>query len=238
MALRDARVLVVGGTSGIGLASARALIEVGSDVVVASRSAERLNDARRLLPGVDARALDMTCRASVNRFFDALGGLDHLIVTAANAATGTLAALDPDRGRAFLDGKLWGQYLLAREAAPRLRPGGSIVLFSGAAARRASPGFALGSAINAAVEALSTSLAAELAPVRVNALSPGVIDTPVWSRELGPEVRARVFDDLVPRLPLGRAGRPEEVAMAVLFLLEATYVTGSVLSVDGGFSLV
>lgn len=236
--LRNSRVVVVGGTSGIGLAVARAASEAGARVVVGSRSAERLEAARAALPGVDARPLDTTCPDAVGRFFGQLDRVDHLVITAADAAMGRLQDLDLAEGRAFLDSKLWGPYTVVKEAAPRLSPRGSITLFSGAAARRASPGFALGSAINAAVEALAVSLAAELAPVRVNAISPGVIETPVWQRFAPPDVRAQVFGTLVGRLAAGRAGTPEEVAALVLFVLSAPYVTGSVLSIDGGYALL
>jgi NAD(P)-dependent dehydrogenase (short-subunit alcohol dehydrogenase family) len=236
--LRGARVAVIGGTSGIGLAVARASAQAGARVVVASRSAERLEAARAAIPGVEAHPLDTTCPDSVGRFFAELGTVDHLVITAADAAMGRLADLDLAEARAFLDSKLWGPYTVVKEAAPRMSRQGSITLFSGAAARRASPGFALGSAINAAVEALAVSLAAELAPVRVNAVSPGIIETPVWQRWAPPEVREQVFGTLVGRLATGRPGTAEEVAALVLFVLSAPYVTGSVLSIDGGYSLL
>jgi NAD(P)-dependent dehydrogenase (short-subunit alcohol dehydrogenase family) len=236
--LRDARVVVIGGTSGIGLAVARAATEAGARVVVASRSAERLEAARAAIPGVEARPLDSTCPDSVGRFFAKLDTVDHLVVTAADAAMGRLEELDLAQARAFLESKFWGPYTVVKEAACKISRQGSVTLFSGAAARRPSPGFALGSAINAAVEALAVSLAAELAPVRVNAVSPGIIETPVWDRFASLEVRTQVFGTLVGRLATGRPGTAPEVAAAVLFLLSAPYVTGSVLSIDGGYALL
>jgi NAD(P)-dependent dehydrogenase (short-subunit alcohol dehydrogenase family) len=166
-----------------------------------------------------------------------LGPLDHLVVTAADAVVGRLADLDEDRARHVLQSKLWGPCRVLRAALPALSPEGSVTLFSGAASRRASPGFALGSAVNAAVEALTVSLAAELAPIRVNAVRPGIIDTPVWSERV-PELRETVFGTVVPRLATARAGRPQEVAEAVLFLMSSRYTTGTVLTIDGGYLLL
>ncbi|HUM11634.1 MAG TPA: SDR family oxidoreductase [Myxococcaceae bacterium] len=236
MTLEDARIVVVGGTSGIGLAAATAARRAGARVAVAGRSVEGLERARRADPGLEVHRLDVNAGPELGELFAALGTVDHLVVTAAEAITGRLADLDEVRARAVLGTKVWGPCRVIRAALPRLSPEGSITLFSGAASARASPGFALGSAVNAAVEALAVSLAAELAPVRVNAVRPGIIETPVWGGL--PELRAQVFGQVVPRLPSGRAGRAEEVAAAVLFLLASPYVTGSVLTIDGGYLLV
>ena len=236
MTLRDARVLVVGGTSGIGLATALAFRDAGARVVVAGRSSEGVARARSAEPELEARQLDMTSGPALRSVLDELGTLDHLVVTAADALAGRLADLDERRALRFVESKLWGPCRVIRAALPHLSGDGSITLFSGVASRRASPGFALGSAINAAVEALAPSLAAELSPIRVNAVSPGVIDTPVWTERLA-ELGADVFGNVVPRLPVPRAGRAEEVAAAVLFLVESPYVTGTVLTIDGGYLL-
>jgi len=236
MNLENARIVVVGGTSGIGLATAIAARQAGARVVVAGRSAEGRERARRADPALDVQQLDVNAGPELAEVLSGVGAVDHLVVTAAEAITGRLADLDEVRARTVLATKVWGPCRVIRAALPRMSAEGSITLFSGAAARRASPGFALGSAVNAAVEALAVSLAAELAPVRVNAVRPGIIETPVWAGL--PELRAQVFSGVVPRLPSRRAGRAEEVAAAVLFLLTSPYVTGSVLTIDGGYLLV
>jgi len=237
VSLENARILVVGGTSGIGLAIAVAARRAGAQVTVAGRSAAGLERARATDPALEVRRLDMMQGPELDQVVAELGTIDHLVVTAAEAVAGRLAELDEERALRALESKLWGPCRVIRAALPRLSPAASITLFSGAASRRASPGFALGSAANAAVEALAVSLAAELAPLRVNAVCPGIIDTPVWTERV-PELRRTVFETLVPRLPVGRAGRPEEVAEAVLHLLSSRYTTGSVLTIDGGYLLL
>jgi NAD(P)-dependent dehydrogenase (short-subunit alcohol dehydrogenase family) len=236
MSLENARILVVGGTSGIGLATALAARRAGARVVVAARSEEGLRRTHEADPALQTLRLDMM-GPELPAAVGALGPLDHLVVTAADAVVGRISDLDEPRARHVLASKVWGPCRVLRAALPQLSPEGSVTLFSGAASQRASPGFALGSAVNAAVEALVPSLAAELAPLRVNAVRPGVIDTPVWTERV-PELRDQVFGTLVPRLPSARAGRPEEVADAVLYLMTSRYTTGSVLTIDGGYLLL
>ena len=236
MSLENARILVVGGTSGIGLATALAARRAGARVVVAGRSKEGLHRAREADAGLETLAVDMM-GPELPGVVEDLGPLDHLVVTAADAVVGRIVDLDETRAQHVLASKVWGPCRVLRAALPHLSPEGSVTLFSGAASQRASPGFALGSAVNAAVEALAVSLAAELAPLRVNAVRPGVIDTPVWSERV-PELRAQVFGTLVPRLPSARAGTPGEVAEAVLYLMTSRYTTGTVLTIDGGYLLL
>jgi len=236
--LAGRRVAVIGGTSGMGRATAIRLAAAGAEVVAAARG----DAGRRALEAeaderLSVRPLDFTDETALARFFEAPASFDHVVVTAASAAMGRLLELPAGEARAFLDGKLWGQYLTARCAVPALRPGGSLVLFSGAASRRVQAGFALGSAINAAVETLAAALALELAPIRVNCVAPGVIDTPVWSRLLPDAAEREAALAAARRLPAGRVGRPEEIAEAVVFLLTHDYVTGHTLVVDGGFVL-
>ena len=236
MTLENARILVVGGTSGIGLATALAARRAGARVVVAARSEDGLRRAREADPALETLAVDMM-GPELPAAVEDLGPLDHLVVTAADAVVGRIADLDEARARQVLASKVWGPCRVLRAALPHLSPEGSVTLFSGAASQRASPGFALGSAVNAAVEALAVSLAAELAPLRVNAVRPGIIDTPVWSERV-PELRAQVFGTLVPRLPSARAGTAEEVAGAVLYLMTSRYTTGTILTIDGGYLLL
>lgn len=234
--LASRRVAVVGGSSGMGRAIVRRLVLERAQVVAGARGAAALADVARENEGrVTVESVDFTDDAALARFFSAHAPLDHVVVTAAGAALGRLLDLPVAEARGFLEGKLWGQYLSARAAGGVLRPGGSLTLFSGAASRRVQTGFALGGAINAAIEALASALALELAPIRVNCVAPGLIDTPVWERLLpDPERRSEALE-ATRRLPAGRPGRPEEVADAVLFLIRNDYVTGHTLVVDGGF---
>ncbi len=240
MSLEGKTVVIVGGSSGIGLASAAAAAAEGARVVIAGRSEERLSAARRsvavaVAAPIEARRLDMTDDASIEAFFGELGPLDHLVITASGAALGRFLEIDTADARRFFESKFWGPYAVARRAAPQIRLGGSITFFSGAAGSRASPGFSCGSAINAAVEALSRTLSVELAPVRVNTVSPGLVDTPIWESIVSSTERQALFADTAAKLPAGRIGRPADVADAVLFLIRNPYTTGTTLFVDGGY---
>ena len=228
--------MVVGGSSGIGLASAKALAAAGARVAIAGRSPEKLKAARQAIATpIETHPVDITNDESIERLFDAVGPLDHLVITASEAALGRFLEIEPAAARRFFDSKFWGPYAVARRAVPHIDRGGSITFFSGAAGSRASPGFSCGSAINAAVEALARSLAVELAPIRVNTISPGLIDTPVWGSLVTPAERDALFAETAAKLPAGRIGRPEDVAEAVLFLIRNPYTTGTTLFVDGGY---
>jgi NAD(P)-dependent dehydrogenase (short-subunit alcohol dehydrogenase family) len=234
--LAEQEVLIVGGSSGIGLATARLLSGRGAKIAIAGRSAERLEDAAAQF-SVPPRTIvvDIENANSIGGLAAELDHLDHLILPGSSAAVGNFLDVPVPKAHRFFESKFWGPYRVLRAVHPKLHAAGTVTFFSGAAAERASPGFAFGSAINAAIEALTASLAVELVPIRVNAVSPGVIDTPVWSELLGDEDRQALFSDLEARLPIGRIGRPTDVARAVEFLLTNEYITGVVLRVDGGF---
>jgi len=234
--LQGKRVVVVGGSSGMGEATAKLLAEKGASVTIASRSKEKLRAAAESIGhSVVTRELDMTDETQVQAFFEMTGPIDHLVITASDAVMGKFLEVPLTQARRFFDSKFWGQYMTARAAAPKIAPGGSITFFGGAASRRATPGLSCGSAINAAIEALGNTLAVELAPIRVNTISPGLILTPVWDSLMDPQTKEAVLTESAKKLPLRRIGTSEEIAHAVLFLLENTYMTGSVLFVDGGY---
>lgn len=221
--------LVVGGSSGIGLATARAAHAAGADVTVTGRDEARLRAAG---DGIAWRVADITDRAALAAALP--DRLDHLVLAAGDAAgVGPLATLDLDTVRAGLETKAIGYLAAIQTALPALRDGGSITLVGAASARHPAPGAAGLALVNGAVESVVPSLAAELAPVRVNAVSPGVIDTGWWSG-FPTEARTATFEQYGRTVAVGRVGRAEEVAAAVLSLAANGFVTGAVLAVDGG----
>ncbi|ANA40988.1 MULTISPECIES: SDR family oxidoreductase [Geobacter] len=238
MSLNGAKVVVIGGSSGMGLAVAKMAADEGARVVIAGRSEEKLRQAAdEIRQPVEARSLDVTQEQAVQAFFAETGELDHLVVTAATGVAGSFLELETPSFRQIFDSKFWGQYFAARYGAQRIREGGSITFFSGVAATKPVDGLSAYAAVNGAVEALCRSLAVELAPLRVNAVSPGIVDTPAYAG-MSPAERKRMFDALAARLPARRIGRPEDAAAAVISLMKNGYVTGSVVHVDGGQRLV
>jgi NAD(P)-dependent dehydrogenase (short-subunit alcohol dehydrogenase family) len=230
------RVVVVGGSSGMGQATAKELAAQGAEVIIASRSKEKLKSAAKAIGRpVLARVLDMTNARQIDAFFQETGPLDHLVISAADAVMGKFADVEIAEAKRFFDSKFWGPYSVARAALSKIRAGGSITFFAGAASRRGTPGLSCGSAINAAIEALSNTLAVELAPIRVNTISPGLIHTPVWDQIMDAGTLQGFFAETAKKLPAGRIGTPEEIAHAVVFLIENSYMTGSVIFVDGGY---
>lgn len=238
MALGGKVVVVIGGSSGIGLAAAQQALEAGARVVIGGRSGEKLERANERLGGrARTSVVDATREDEVRAFFKDIGELDHLVTTVGGGAMGRFVDLDPAAARSAFDGKFWGQYYAARHAAARIRAGGSITLFSGIASRKPMPGMGVVAAINGAVEALCRALAVELAPVRVNVVSPGLVATPAYDRM--PEAqRQGMFNAVAGSLPVKRVGAPEDIAHTVLYLLENGYTTGTVVDIDGGHRLI
>lgn len=228
--LEGARVLVLGASSGIGAATARAFAARGAAVVSASRGGERLEQAAGAI-GARPVAIDIRDVDAVAAFFAGEAPFDHVVVSAARTRSGPVRALPIDEARAAMESKFWGAYHVARAA--RIAPGGSLTLVSGMLAHRPSAQAVLQGAINAALEALARGLALELAPVRVNCVSPGVIDTPVWDR-LSDAERAALFARTAEKLPAGRIGTPDDVAAAIVALAVNPFATGSILLLDGG----
>lgn len=235
MTFKDQRVVITGGASGIGLATARAVVARGGQVVLASRDAERLASAATLLgSAATTQVLDVTDEAAVAAFFAGIGSFDHLVTAAAGTARGKVVELDTAQARALFESKYWGQYHCAKYGIPQMRPSGSVTLFSGWLNRKPMPGTSTLATINGAIEALARTLAIEVAPIRVNAVVPGMIDTPLWSARLSPEQQREHFANVGRALPVGRAGTADDVAHAVVYLMENGFTTGAVLDVDGG----
>jgi NAD(P)-dependent dehydrogenase (short-subunit alcohol dehydrogenase family) len=239
MTLQNKRIVVLGGSSGIGLAVAKAAAREGAAlVIVSSRQAKVDAAVAELPPGTEGRAVDLTDEGSVKALFAELGVFDHLVFTAGETLQlGALAGTDVETARRFFDLRYWGAFRAAKYGAPSLRPGGSIVFTSGLAGARPHAGWALGASICSAMEGLTRALAVELAPVRVNIVSPGVVRTPLWA-EMAAADRDALYQTMAGALPVGHVGEAEEVAEAYLYLMRQTYGTGQVLGVDGGGALV
>lgn len=231
------KTVVIGGSSGMGLAIAKLLHSLGHEIVIASRSKEKLTQAVKAIGKAESHLLDITKEKEVAHFFKTVGPFDHLVTSAADFVMGPFLEMSTDEARRFFDSKFWGQYMAAKYGAPHMRKGGSITLFCGIAGHRPFLHFAAGSAINVAIEGLTRALALELSPLRVNAISPGTIVTPVWN--VVPEKeRLAQFEATAQALPAKRVGKPEDIAQAVLYLIQCGFATGSVVYVDGGARLV
>jgi len=236
------RVLVMGGSSGIGEATAARFAAGGAHVAITGRRESALKEAADRIQAkagaaVEAVRLDAADRDALAAFFAPETGYDHLVLTLGGASGGgPFASLDLDDLAAGFDGKFWPHLRALQAALPRLREGGSITVISAVSARAAMPGTAGLAAINGALEAMIGPLAAELAPLRVNAVSPGAVDTPWWAG-VPDEQRLALFDQYAAVLPVGRIGRPEDVADAVAFLAGNGNTTGTVLECAGGAQL-
>jgi NAD(P)-dependent dehydrogenase (short-subunit alcohol dehydrogenase family) len=226
------RSVIMGGTSGIGLATAHRLAAAGHEVIVTGRNPDRLAAVDPTV--ATAESLDGTDFDAVRAFFERIGPVDHLVLAFSQGASafGPVHELDWGAIRDAFDGKLF-PYLNAIRCAEVT---GSITLISAASARGNYPGTVILAAANGAIERLVSPLAAELAPVRVNAVAPGAIDTPWWGF-LPDDARAEQFAAIGSQLPAGRVGTADEVADAIAYLAGASYVTGTILPVDGGFTV-
>ncbi|MCR6484930.1 SDR family oxidoreductase [Amycolatopsis sp. OK19-0408] len=232
--LTDRTVLVIGRGSGIARAVTLAVRAAGATVVVAGRDEKTLvyDD-----PGISTAQVDLTDEASVAALAHRLGSVDHIVSTASARARGMVGELAHDVVLRSFDVKVLGPLLLAKHFAPRLPEDGSFVFFSGSSARKPTTGMLAVGATNAAVDALTRGLAVELAPIRVNAISPGTVDTGAYDA-LGDEKKAALFATRAATSPARRVGRSEDIAEAVVFALGATFLTGVSLGVDGGEPLV
>jgi NAD(P)-dependent dehydrogenase (short-subunit alcohol dehydrogenase family) len=238
MDISGKRVVVLGGTSGIGLGVAQAAARAGASVVVASSRRASVDGALASLPAdAEGHVVDLTDDAAVATLFERLGALDHLVYTAGETLRlGPLAAMDVASARDVLDVRYWGALVAAKHAAPRIRAGGSIVFTSGTAGRRPHAGWALGASVCAAMEGLTRALAVELAPLRVNIVAPGFVKSPLWSGMDAAE-REALYATQADHLPLKHVGEPHEIAESYLYLMRQTYGTGQVIVVDGGGAL-
>src|SRR5712691_99573 len=228
--LAGKKVVVVGGSSGIGLATAELAKREGADVIVASRNVDRLDAVAARLNAIAIPA-DVTSDESIASLFRRCGPVDHVVVTAAQLRTGPFKTVSMEDVHATMESKFWGAWRVARAA--DIRPGGSLTLVSGYLSVRPRPNSAIVGAANGALESLARSLALELAPVRVNAVSPGIIDTPI--RAAMPEAaRREMLEKIAAALPVRRVGLGDDIAKQIIAFMTNGFATGSIMYLDGG----
>lgn len=237
----DQRIAIFGGSSGIGLAVARACADAGAEVLVAARQKDKLDQALASIYGqVTGALVDVRQEDDVIRFFEHAGEIDHVISTVGWAFKQAPARdVNKESAQELINVKYWGQFMIAKHAAPVLTTGGSVTLTSGVLSSRPVVGFSVLASVNAAVEALARTLALELAPSRVNVVCPGFIDTGKLFPNLPREERLNQLQETkADGLPAKRVGTPGDAASAYLYALRNPYLTGQTLVVDGGASLL
>ena len=237
--LHGKRIVLLGGTSGMGFATAAMAAREGAAIVVASSRRENVDRAIARLPkGTEGYAMDLSNEEHVRDFFTQIGACDHLVFTAGEMVQmSELSETNMEQARHVFDLRFWGAFMAAKYGSSQIRPGGSIVLTSGIAGRRPRKGSAVGAGICGAVEALTRALAIELAPIRVNAVCPGPVITEMWG-SISEEDRAAMSRRIGQTLLVGRAGEPHDLAHAYLYLMREGFSTGQVIIVDGGTTFV
>jgi NAD(P)-dependent dehydrogenase (short-subunit alcohol dehydrogenase family) len=232
MKLQGAHVVVMGGSTGIGLAAARLARQAGAEVTIAGRSQDKLAQAQRELGEVRTVAADITDEVAVGQVFEGLSHIDHVLISAGTIINGRIVDNDLANLRRIIDERIWGVTYVVRQAVPRMTRG-SITFTSGGLSSRPRVGAAMLTAALAGVEALAPALALEVAPIRVNAVTPGLIDTPLLHTTYGAE-RDTIVKNRAAVLPGKRIGSADEVAQAILMLMTNEYITGEVIHIDGG----
>ncbi len=231
-------VVVIGGSAGIGLETARRARAEGASVVLTGRNPDRLERAAAELGALRSAAFDATDPAALDRFFgDLPEAIDHVMVTGGGPYYARLADLDRERAHRDFDEHLWLAVAVAQHAVGRVRPGGTLVFMGGTGGRRRGPGLSLIAAGTAALPALIANLAVEVAPVRVNLIAAGFVDTPLSASLLGDDLEAR-RDQLRATLPIGRVVGPADVAALAVHIMTNTALTGATYDIDGGQQLV
>jgi NAD(P)-dependent dehydrogenase (short-subunit alcohol dehydrogenase family) len=237
MNLNGRKVVIVGGGSGIGRAIAVEAARAGAAVVIAGRGRPELERTAELC-ACEVRVLDASSEEQVKAFFEELGPFDHLVSTVGQSVSGAITGIASADVQRAMKGKLWAPIFLVKHGAPRIAPDGSFTFFSGIRGARPNAKSSITSMVNSGLEAFVKAMAIELGPVRVNAISPGIVDSGLFWDRLGTDTRDRLFADFASRAPARRVGRPEDQASAVLFAITNPFVTGAVLPIDGGALLM
>jgi NAD(P)-dependent dehydrogenase (short-subunit alcohol dehydrogenase family) len=237
--LEGQRIVIIGGTSGFGMSTAKAASAEGASVVVASSKRTNVDRALDELPaGAEGHVLDITQESAVTDFFATVGEFDHLAITAGESLDlGELAVVDLEKARRFFEIRFWGAVTAAKYAAKRIKSTGSIILTNGVIGLRPQKGWVIAAGICGAVEAVTRALAIELAPVRVNLVCAGIVRTELWRNMSEPD-RNGLFAKAGQALPVGRVGEPEDLAETYLYLMRERFSTGAMIVVDGGSTLV
>jgi NAD(P)-dependent dehydrogenase (short-subunit alcohol dehydrogenase family) len=233
------RVVIVGGSSGIGLAVAEEAASRGAEVVIVSSNAERVQEAIKSIGRkAQGEAIDVSDEKAVERFFTKLGAFDHLVFTAGDSLQlRELAETNFKQARQAFELRYWSALAAVKYGTPQIRNGGSIVLTTGVAGRRPHKGWVIAASVCGTIEALTRALAVELAPIRVNAVCPGVLRTNLW-QSMNADAREQMYERVGKSLLVGRVGEACEIAHAYLFLMQGGYSTGQTVVLDGGAVLV
>lgn len=236
--LKNKRVVVIGGSTGMGLGIAQATAAQGAFVVIVGTSPDKLEGARQKV-GENALVMqaNITDETAMQTLFDQIESLDHLAITASPGSRGEFLNRSIKEARSYMDGKFWGTYQATYYAVPKMPETGSITFLSGGLAIRPQKGTTVVTSAFAAVEALGKALAVELAPLRVNTIRPGMIDSPLWSF-MSPEEREKMYAESAKTVPARRVGQPEDIGHAAVFLMTNPFVTGTVVEVNGGSHLI
>lgn len=239
MSLNGKRVVILGGTSGIGLATAHAAVDAGAEVVIASSRQPSVDAALgELSAGTSGRALDVLDPVAMRAFFDEVGAFDHLAYTAGEALSLLpVRGIDIDTARAFFQVRYFGALNAVSAAAPHIRTEGSITLTSGSARTRPGAGWAVASSLCGATTSLAGALAVELAPIRVNVVEPGIVRSPLWSG-MSAEDQQAMYEQQADILPVGRVGEVDDIAQAFVYSMTQSFTTGTSIPVNGGALLV
>ena len=238
--IEGTKIIIIGGSSGMGLEIARTVSQEGANVVIAGRSLQRLEAARNAIgrQNIETRALDIGDRKQVADVFSQLKQVDHVVVTAADLVYGPIAEINEQALMRAARSKLFGPIFVAQECTQYLSSQGTLTFISGIAAKRPMRGGSIPATLNSGLEGLTRALALERAPIRVNAISPGWVDTPVWDGMMAQEEKQQRFEAMKEKLPVKRIGKPQDIAAALLLILKNSFITGTVLDVDGGHRLV
>ena len=237
--LEGKKVIVLGGTSGIGLATAKAAAAEGAHVTIVSGTQRRIDEALKELPaGNEGFQVDLSKEEPIRHFFRNAGNFDHLVYTAGESLQiNNITDADIEKAKEFFNVRYWGAYASVKYAAPCINEGGSINLTSGIASLRPGAGWSLGASICAAMDAFTRAMSVELSPIRVNNVSPGVIRTNLWN-SFTEEERHSFYKSVGDSLPVKRVGEAEDIAQTFIYLMKQKFSTGQTLVVDGGAVLV
>lgn len=237
--MKEKKVIVIGGTSGIGLSVVESFVKQGAKVVVAARNEGKLRKVKESFESVETFKLDGSSENEVKAFFEKVGEFDHLVTTLGSHYFSPVAEANTENYIELLNSKQVGQYLAVKYAAQKISKDGSITLFSGTVTQKPMPGASFYASVGGATEAAAKSWALELAPIRVNVVVPGIIHTPAWDGLIpDEEVKLNQLDSIASSLPVKRVGSSEDIADAVNFLIGNTFVNGISLVVDGGHRII